>query len=341
MTIVQLGYNDLYVPSYRTTVDLNFFNKRFKAIYDALMALDAVVSTYGAAETTLIELGLSRLNETLGPLLTTLQNASDLGFLVAKSTGTAHSLVETEAVGWVIDSENRDLFTPTPYLLAQDDNDSTNWGLLSLDVGGWTKSTGELATHVEYASKTQSSSSWTISANSAVLSVMQTYVATCQAAQAATAADVTTVQDAIDQINLLIEQMGEAGVASINGLTGIVSLDWDEVYGLSDQLDLKATTTALTSGLASKQNSSAKLDTFVNLSWSSNKIIYATGAGTLGTLPVSEYAKTLLDDTDASTALSTLGVSTFAKTILDDADAATVRTTLGITDPSTIDGGSF
>ncbi|NTJ83376.1 hypothetical protein G6M50_36950 [Agrobacterium rhizogenes] len=54
----------------------------------------------------------------------------------------------------------------------------------------------------------------------------------------------------------------------------------------------------------------------------------ADASTALSTLGVSAYAKSLLDDADASTALSTLGVSNFIKTLLDDVDAATARATL-------------
>ena len=57
----------------------------------------------------------------------------------------------------------------------------------------------------------------------------------------------------------------------------------------------------------------------------------ADASTALTTLGVSTYAKTLLDDVDASTAQSTLGVSTYVKTLLDDADATTARATLGVT----------
>lgn len=56
----------------------------------------------------------------------------------------------------------------------------------------------------------------------------------------------------------------------------------------------------------------------------------ADASAVLTTLGISAFAKTLLDDADASALLTTLGVSAFAKTVLDDAAASDVRTTLGV-----------
>lgn len=60
-----------------------------------------------------------------------------------------------------------------------------------------------------------------------------------------------------------------------------------------------------------------------------DKMPYYTSASASALATLTAFARTLLDDADASTALSTLGVSTFIKTLLDDADAATARATIG------------
>lgn len=62
-----------------------------------------------------------------------------------------------------------------------------------------------------------------------------------------------------------------------------------------------------------------------------DQMIYTTALDVYATTALTPFARTLLDDANASTALTTLGVSTFMKTVLDDADAATARATLGLT----------
>lgn len=61
-----------------------------------------------------------------------------------------------------------------------------------------------------------------------------------------------------------------------------------------------------------------------------DKMIYSTGENNFALSTITAFARTLLDDANASAALSTLGVSGFIKTLLDDADAAAALGTLGI-----------
>lgn len=104
-------------------------------------------------------------------------------------------------------------------------------------------------------------------------------------------------------------------------LTGTVTVP-DGALAIAD-------TNGLQTALDGKQTLHANLTALAGLSLIADRLPYANGTGTLALATLTSFARTLLDDADASTALTTLGVSTFIKTLLDDADAATALATLG------------
>lgn len=326
---LNVTYSELEVRSERTQIDRAFFNRRYKAVYDELVSLDTRVNSFGQTEGTLIQLGLERLDESLSPLIITLQAAASLGFMWSKSVGTAISLVVGEFKGFVV-TENAALFTPTPVLMVQDMTDATNWGLVTVDADGWHATTGELSTHCIYASKTKSSTQWFISDSAAIFPAMQDLLAQCTTARDATASSAATVAASMATLQAAINAIQSGPVASVAGRTGVVVLAEGDIAGLVSDLAARPTQTVVTSQIAGKQTASAKLDALINLTWAANKLIYASGTGTLTTTDITDFVKTLLDDASATAVLGTLGVSTFIQTLLDDTTAAAARTTLGI-----------
>ena len=74
----------------------------------------------------------------------------------------------------------------------------------------------------------------------------------------------------------------------------------------------------------------AFLTSIAALGTAADRMIYTTDVDTAAEATITAYARTILDDADAATALTTLGVSAFVQTIFDDADASAARLTLGL-----------
>jgi microcystin-dependent protein len=74
----------------------------------------------------------------------------------------------------------------------------------------------------------------------------------------------------------------------------------------------------------------AGLTSIGNLTTGADLMIYTTANNLYTTTALTPYARTIIDDADATSVKNTLGISTFVQTILDDTDAATVRNTIGL-----------
>lgn len=123
----------------------------------------------------------------------------------------------------------------------------------------------------------------------------------------------------------------------ITGITNLVATG-GQITGITDLAVADGGTGASNAGGARTnlglvigtdvQAYSAKLAALAALTWASGKLLHLTGTATVETKDVTAAGFALLDDASASDQLTTLGVSDFAKTVLDDTDAAAARATL-------------
>ena len=80
-----LRFEDLRVRD-NQDLDRDFFNRRYRLIAESLGDLNAQLARIRGATDNLVTLGLSRVNEVLGPALATATAAAENGFLVATSS---------------------------------------------------------------------------------------------------------------------------------------------------------------------------------------------------------------------------------------------------------------
>jgi hypothetical protein len=301
-----INLSDLNVPASGLTLDYLFFNNRWAVIARAINSLNTQQQAFSATTDTLVAIGLQRINTVLGPLLTELQAAASNGFLVALAEGQSITLNVDVDIQFEITSPGLSVFTPTPWLLAMDENDSDNWGILSLT--SYNPSNGILATHCVYASKAEASTKWSISCSSAVFPAMLGILADARQSALAASASEDQVAGIVTEIQSLQTAIEAGPVASVAGKTGVVTLNESDIANLSSDLAAKASTVYVDSNIAGKQPLNAQLTSLAALTLSAGKLLGSTGPGAFTLITLNSFGQTLLAETSAAGTRTDLGL---------------------------------
>jgi hypothetical protein len=291
--------------------------------------LENKIVDWEAAVDNITGLGIARVNEVLGPLLEQLQEAAQLGFLLAYATDFENTMVVGEPFGITINSEGFGLFTPTPWLTIQDTDNQNNWGIVQLQ--SYDKTTGDLSViPISVHSPSTAGANWAVSASSGVLPATQAAMTSALAAQAAAEAAVTTINADMGDLSALVAAIQSGPVASVAGKTGVITLVEADIANLVADLAAKAALSYVNTQLATKQATSGKLDVLATMTWGVDTLILLSSVGTADPLPISATIKSLLQSSTLSNAQTVLGMSTFGKSFVNLADASAARTALGV-----------
>lgn len=297
--------NSLLVKTDQQAATATFFNILISAFCNAINGIGVRMDGYDVAEQNLVNLGLANINAVLGPFLSTLQEAAQLGFLVAEADGANISLSLNQPFGMVLTSVGAELFTPTKWLMVMDVNDSTNWGVLELL--SWVPQDLNLATTCIYATKTQASTSWQVCCGSGILNAMvNDLVAANSAASAAQTAN-TNAQSAMTYVQSVATSISAGPVVSVAGKTGAVTLLESDVANLSADLANRPTIASVNTSVSGLQPHSATLDQLTALTLSSFIIAWLGAA-------------------NATAAMTTLGAAPLASPTFTGAPAAPTAT---------------
>lgn len=221
------------------TIDRTFFNRRLRLIVEDTAALRARIEAIDAATDNLITLGLTKVNEALGPALAQAQAAAENGFLVATSS-TALTLSETlETTFEIDDTPARALFSATPYVVVTRSGATLDdWAVFRVD--SYDRDTGGLAGEVVSTNGNIGAGEyddWIISATAGLAASLIEAMATMPGLIAAAEAAQQAAEDAAAAAETVLES---GPVASVNGQTGVVSIGMSDIAGLVTALAGKA-----------------------------------------------------------------------------------------------------
>ncbi len=299
--------NSLLIKSDQQPATVAFFNNLISQFCFAINGVGVRMDGYDAAEQNLVNLGLANINSTLGPFLSTLQQAAQLGFLVAQADGRSVSLTVGQPFEVIFTSNGASLFTPTTWLMAMDVNDYANWGILQ--TVSWIPQNLNLSTICIYASKTQASASWQVCCGSGVLNAMvndlnlaQTAATTATNASNSAQTNANYVQSVASALQV------SAGVISINGKSGLIGLLAEsDIANLTSDLANRPTTTSLNNAVAGLQPRSTNLDQ-------------------LAAATLTAFGFALFSAANAAAALTTLGAASLTSPAFSGAPTAPTAT---------------
>ena len=234
-----LRFEDLRVRD-QQPLDRDFFNRRFRLIAETFGQLNAEVTSVTTDTDRLVALGLTRVNEVLGPLLAKLQAASENGFLVATSSTLLTITNGLQSTLMIANEAERDLFTPTPHVLLTRAAHGTEDDYAILRVEGYNRFNGGLAFEVILVNGgigDAAHDDWVISAT-AGLSVAVLEAATAVQATLSLAQQAAT--DAAEAAAAAETVLASGPVTSVNGRQGVVVLGLSDIAGLVSTLASKA-----------------------------------------------------------------------------------------------------
>ena len=278
--------NSLLIKTDQQAATVAFFNNLITQFCNAINGVGVRMDGYDVAEKNLVELGLANINSVLGPFLGTLQQAAQLGFLVAQADGHSLSLSVGAPFDLILTSDGAELFTPTRWLMALDVTDYTNWGILQLD--SWVVQDLNLAAHCIYASKTKSSSSWQVTCGSGVLQAMTDDLTAANTAATNAQTANTAAQAAKDFCASVAGTISSGPVVSVAGKTGPVTLAESDIANLVSDLAARPIASYVDGQVATKQPLSSNLTN-------------------LAAMTLSAFIISFLGAANAAAALSSLG----------------------------------